>query len=163
GHQSIRINGVQLPGNHLKVRCIAFLPQHNLIPSFLSIGKALQLFKIPAHEILLHFPEVKDFMTFKHDQLSGGYKRIIETFLILKSKAKFCILDEPFSGLMPIHVERIKEIISNERKNKGIIITDQFYRDVISMADRLYLLTNGKTYQIEHLDDLINRGYVNAL
>jgi ABC-type lipopolysaccharide export system ATPase subunit len=162
-HQSIRINGISLQGDYIKRRLIAYLPQDNLIPSFLSIRKALKLFKVSEEEILLHFPEFKDSLRFTPDQLSGGYRRLIETLLLLKSTSQFCILDEPFSGLMPVHIERLKEIITAEKARKGIIITDHIYREVLSVADRLYLLTNGKTHRVKHVEDLIAHGYVNAL
>jgi ABC-type multidrug transport system ATPase subunit len=162
-HKSIRINGAQLPGNHIKQRKIAYLPQHSLIPPHVSIRKAIKLFGIEETTILAQFPEINEFLLLKPDAVSGGYRRIIESLLILKSHALFCILDEPFSGLMPIHVEKMKNIILSEKANKGIIITDHLYRDVMTLTDRLYLLTNGATYLITNEEELISRGYVTAL
>jgi ABC-type multidrug transport system ATPase subunit len=162
-HRSVRINGTSLQGDYLRQRVIAYLPQGNLIPSFLSIRKALKLFKVSEEEILLHYPEIKAFLAFTPDQLSGGYRRLIETLLLLKSPAQFCILDEPFSGLMPVHIEKLKGIIAAEKDRKGIIITDHIYREVLAIADRLYLLVNGKTHRVKHVEDLIARGYVNTL
>lgn len=162
-HQSIRINGEQLPANYLHKRLIGYLPQENLIPSFISIRKAFRLFGINEEELIVEFPELGDFLDFTPKQLSGGYQRIIEALLILKSKALFCILDEPFSGLAPVHTEKLKQIINTEKTKKGIIITDHMYRHVISIADRLYLLSNGMTYSITNAEDLIARGYINTL
>ena len=161
-HQSIRIDGKQLPANHLNRRLIGYLPQESLIPSFISIRKTFRLFGISEEEIIVEFPEIKDFLELKPTQLSGGYQRIIEAILILKSKGLFCILDEPFSGLMPVHVEKLKQIITLEKAKKGIIVTDHMYRHVLSITDRLYLLANGKTYLVKSEEDLIARGYVNA-
>src|SRR5687768_12059356 len=162
-HQSIRINGKQLPEDYMAKRLISYLPQENLMPSFLSIRKIFKLFEVDEEEIISQFEEVKDFLNLKPKQLSGGYERIIEAILILKSKALFCILDEPFSGLMPVHVEKLKHLIVAEKNKKGIIVTDHLYRDVIAITDRLYLLANGKTYFIKNEQDLIERGYVNTL
>jgi ABC-type multidrug transport system ATPase subunit len=162
-HQSIRINGKQLPEDYMAKRLISYLPQENLMPSFLSIRKMFKLFDVDEEEITSQFEEVKDFLNLKPKQLSGGYERIIEAILILKSKALFCILDEPFSGLMPVHVEKLKQLIVAEKNKKGIIVTDHLYRDVMAITDRLYLLANGKTYFIKNEQDLIERGYVNTL
>jgi len=159
-HQSIRINGESLPPNHLRKKLIGYLPQDHILPSFISIRKAIRLFGINEEEIVLDFPEVKNFLRFTPKQLSGGYQRIVEALLILKSRAPFCILDEPFSGLMPVHIEKMKEIIVKEKSGKGIIITDHMYRHVISITDRLYVLTNGMTYPVRGEEDLVNRGYV---
>jgi ABC-type multidrug transport system ATPase subunit len=159
-HRSIRINGESLPPNHLRKKLISYLPQDNLLPSFISMRKAFRLFDIDEEEIVTDFPAVKEFLQFTSKQLSGGYQRIIEALLILKSKAIFCILDEPFSGLMPVHIDRLKEIIAKEKHRKGIIITDHMYRHVVSITDRLYVLSNGKTYAVKGEEDLIVRGYV---
>jgi ABC-type multidrug transport system ATPase subunit len=162
-HQSIRIDGKQLPSNHLSSRLIGYLPQESLIPPFISIRKTFRLFGINEEEIIVEFPEIKDFLELKPKQLSGGYQRIIEAILILKSKGLFCILDEPFSGLMPVYVDKLKQMITTEKAKKGIIITDHMYRHVLSITDRLYLLANGKTYLVTSEEDLIARGYVNAV
>jgi ABC-type multidrug transport system ATPase subunit len=159
-HQSIRINGESLSPNHLSKKLIGYLPQESLMPSFISIRKAFRLFGINEDEVIADFPEIKDFLLFTSKQLSGGYQRIVEAMLILKSRAPFCILDEPFSGLMPAHIERLKKIIVNEKTKKGIILTDHMYRHVISVTDRLYLLVNGKTYPVADEDDLVRRGYL---
>lgn len=159
-HQSIRINGESLPPNHLPKKLIGYLPQENLLPSFISIRKAFQLYGINEDEVIADFPEIKDFLPFTSKQLSGGYQRIVEAMLILKSRAPFCILDEPFSGLMPAHIERLKQIIVNEKGKKGIILTDHMYRHVTSITDRLYVLANGKTYPVNDEDDLAMRGYL---
>jgi len=158
--KSIRINGKTLKPNHLKQRLIGYLPQGNLIPAYLCIRKALKLYQIDDDDIFSQFPEAADFLDLSTTELSGGYKKIIEALLILKSKSKFCILDEPFSGIMPVHVEKMKAIIAGEKMKKGIIITDHLYRDVLSITDRVYLLTNGKTYQVKNEEDLISRGYI---
>lgn len=159
-HQSIRIDGASLPPNHLRKRLIGYLPQEGLLPSFISIRKAFQLFNIDEAEIIQDFPEVGEFLSFTSKQLSGGYLRIVEALLILKSKAPFCILDEPFSGLMPVHIEKMKQLITKEKSKKGIIITDHMYRHVMDITDRLYVLANGKTYLVKGEADLVARGYV---
>ena len=159
-HRSIRIDGEPLPSGHLRKKQIGYLPQDNLLPSFISIRKAFRLFGIDEQEITKDFPEVREFLQFTSKQLSGGYLRIVEALLILKSKAPFCILDDPFSGLMPVHIERMKQIIANEKSKKGIIITDHMYRHVVDITDRLYVLANGKTYMVNREEDLVARGYV---
>ena len=72
-------------------------------------------------------------------------------------------MDEPFSGLMPVTIDRLKELILEERKNKGIIITDHLHRQIRTIADELYVLTNGTTYQIKNDEQLIEYGYLSEL
>jgi len=139
---------------------ISYLPQSELIPSFITIDKALQLFKIDKQEIIDVFPDAKDLMALRPSQLSGGMLRIIETMLILNTSAKFCLLDEPFTGIMPVHVDTLKEYMQFKKKSKGIILTDHLYRHVLSLSDTLYVLANGKTYIVNDEQQLISRGYI---
>ena len=161
--KSVRINGDSLGLHYLTKRRIAYLPQGNLIPSYLSIRKAIALFEIDADAIISVFPEVAELIHMKPPQLSGGYLRLLEMLLILESKADFCLLDEPFTGLTPVYIERIKEILLRARMTKGIIITDHMYRHVAEVSDNLYLLVNGQTYQIRDQEQLISFGYVTSL
>ncbi|HZY81601.1 MAG TPA: ATP-binding cassette domain-containing protein [Cyclobacteriaceae bacterium] len=152
-YRSVRING------DVKEDQITYLPQDNLIPNYIRISRALSLYKIDQDDIVSEFPESKDWLTLYPQQLSGGSRRIIEVLLVLKSRAPFCLLDEPFTGIAPIYIDKLKLIIKNTH-TKGVIITDHLYRDVMSIADRLYVLTNGQTYPVKNEHDLKHRGYI---
>src|SRR6187402_1753351 len=127
--KSIRIN--EVPQLKSFTRNISYLPQQPLIPSFISIAKALKLFNIDKQIILDVFPEVKDALDLKPSEISGGMRKIIEVVLILNTSSKFALLDEPFSGIMPVHVETLKDYMRMKKKEKGIIITDHLYRHVM--------------------------------
>ena len=73
---------------------------------------------------------------------------------MLASVSTFCILDEPFSFLMPLHVQKIKEIICREKVTKGIMITDHYFEDVIDISDELFILQGGKTWRVQERADL---------
>ncbi|MEN6455419.1 MAG: hypothetical protein ABFD10_14280 [Prolixibacteraceae bacterium] len=106
-------------------------------------------------------PEFKRYYNVKLGRLSGGEQRLIEVYSILKSKTKFCMLDEPFTHIMPVHAEKIKHILKREKKNKGIIITDHLYEHITEICDSLYVISNGKTFQTNDLNDLKVLGYIN--
>ena len=162
-HYSVRVNGISLNGGQINQRAIAYLPQEGLIPSFLSIRKAIKIYGLKEADIVEQFPETQPLINLRPRQISGGYLRIIEGLLVLRSQHPFCILDEPFTGLMPLHIDKMIQLISETKREKGIIITDHLYRHVLSVADHLYLINNGQTYKIKNTDDLIARGYVNSL
>lgn len=161
--KNIRINDLKLTDNYFRNRVIAYLPQENLIPPFITIEKAFHLYRINLESIYETLPQLHEFRKLKPQQLSGGYLRLIEVLLILKSPAHFCILDEPFSGLMPLYIEKLITLIVEEKSRKGIIITDHMHRHVISLSDRLYILANGKTHLVNDQQQLISLGYVNHL
>jgi ABC-type (unclassified) transport system, ATPase component len=158
--KSVRINGQPLTGNYLRERLISYLPQQSLIPSYLTVRAALKFFEVNEARILEVFPHFENTFHQKPSQFSGGSLRLIETLMILFSKGKFCILDEPFSGIMPLHIEEIKKVIQQEKHKKGIIITDHLYRHVTDLTDRLYVLVNGQTYLLESADELADFGYL---
>jgi ABC-type multidrug transport system ATPase subunit len=162
-HKSVRVNGVPLQGDYNQKRIIAYLPQGKLIPSYVSLRTAFSLFKVDIDRVTSVVPQVKDFVNLKSNELSGGSLRLIEALLILYSPAPFCILDEPFTGLMPIHIETLKSIIAKSKHGKGIIISDQMHRHITELSDRLFLLSNGKTYEIKERERLFELGYLHSL
>ncbi|MFZ6014658.1 MAG: ATP-binding cassette domain-containing protein [Bacteroidota bacterium] len=161
-YRSVRINGRALT-NSSSQKHIGYLPQHHFVPPFLSVREALKIFRLSPDWVVEKIPEAENWLTLKPRQLSGGNLRLVETLLILGTNTKFCILDEPFSGLAPLYIRLLHNIICEERERKGILITDHLYRQVTAVSDRLYVLVNGKTYLVQHPDELISFGYTNAL
>lgn len=161
--RSVRFNKNHLFGDYLKERVISYLPQSDLLPNFMTFKKALDLYEIDHRLLVEQFPELVDCLGRKSSEVSGGQRRLFEVLMIIYSSHPFCILDEPFSGLMPLHVEKLKEIFIKEKTKKGIIITDHLHRHIRDIADELYVLTNGKTYKVIHHEQLIELGYVNEL
>jgi len=139
-----------------------YLPQFSFIPNHLSIKRIFKDFNLNFGQFVEYFPEFEKFFESKLKKLSGGERRIVEVYSILASKTKFCMLDEPFSQIMPLHVNTLKKIINKEKENKGVLITDHLYEHVIDICDDLYVILNGKTYFTQNVDDLITLGYVNS-
>ena len=138
-----------------------YLPQNRFIPKNLTIKQVFEYFDLKFEDLLLHFPVFEKYLNFKIGSLSGGEIRIIEVFVILKSKTKFCLLDEPFSQVMPLHVEVLKKLILLEKEHKGIIMTDHMYQSVIDVSDDIYVLSSGSIYLTKNTHDLIKHGYIN--
>ncbi len=89
--------------------------------------------------------------------LSGGEKRRLTIARSLVTNPKLLMLDEPFSGVDPIAVYEIQQIIVNLRK-KGyaILITDHNVRETLSIVDRAYLIYEGRVESEGTSDFLIN-------
>jgi ABC-type multidrug transport system ATPase subunit len=158
--QSIRINNFPLIGNYQRDKFISYLPQESFIPPHLTVAKALDYYNLSLENLQGYFPDFKELIGYTANNLSGGYLRLLESFLILNSPHPFCLLDEPFSGLMPLHIESMKELIAKAKSTKGIILSDHLYRHTMQMADEVYLLSNGKTYLIKDREELVFRGYL---
>jgi ABC-type multidrug transport system ATPase subunit len=160
--KSVRLNGNFLAGGYLSDRIIGYLPQSHFIPEHLSVHQALQYFEIQFESVTTAFPEYSEFRHLAVGKLSGGFRRLLESFLMLKSNRSFIMLDEPFSGIMPLHIEALKKIMSEEKLNKGIIVSDHLDQHTLDLSDTIYLLANGKTYLIKDRDELIFRGYLQS-
>lgn len=77
--------------------------------------------------------------------LSGGERRRVEVARALAGRPKFILLDEPFTGIDPITIESLKEIIIDlKNRGLGVIVTDHNVRETLSICDRAYVLLDGK-------------------
>lgn len=140
---------------------ISFLPQKNFIPKLLTVKKAISLFTEKNRvNIFYEDNQIELIKNKKIKHLSVGELKYLEIKLILSSKTFFSILDEPFSGLSPILIGKVKELILKESKNKGILIADHNYKTVLQFATKLYLLKNGKTILLNNQNQLKDLGYL---
>ncbi len=77
--------------------------------------------------------------------LSGGERRRLEITRALVTNPVFLMLDEPFSGVDPIAVYDVQQIILQlKKRNMAILITDHNVRETLSVVDRAYLMCQGK-------------------
>jgi len=77
--------------------------------------------------------------------LSGGERRKLEIARALVRRPALLMLDEPFSGVDPLAVHDIQEIVRGLRdKGLGIIVTDHSVRETLSIVDRAYLVYDGQ-------------------
>jgi ABC-type lipopolysaccharide export system ATPase subunit len=159
--KSVRLNGVAIFNGFRNPNNFRYLPQFSYIPKKLKVDRIFKDFELDFSQFIDYFPEFDKYYKVKLHRLSGGEQRIIEIYSIIASETKFCMLDEPFSQIMPVHLETLKTILKNEKKNKGIIITDHLYEHVTEISDDLYVIANGKTYLTRDLDDLKTLGYTN--
>lgn len=140
---------------------INYLPQDNFLPNNISIKSIIHLFlQKENRKIVLENEYVKPLLNKKNQDLSTGEKRIIEILLIIHSRAKFILLDEPFNGISPIMRAYIIEYIRKLKSSKGFIITDHDYENVINLADSIVYLQDGFLKEIKDENELIDLGYL---
>jgi len=89
--------------------------------------------------------------------LSGGEKRRLTIARSLVTKPRLLMLDEPFSGVDPIAVADVQQIVSNLRDTGlAILITDHNVRETLNIVDRAYLISEGKVVTQGTKEFLIN-------
>lgn len=159
--RSMRIDGVW--HDRFRADQVRYLPQQGFIPGWLTLDRVLRDFDMSRDDLLTWFPLFENLREGKIYAMSGGERRILECYLILRSPTRFVLLDEPFSQVAPLHVSKLKELIRQERQSKGILLTDHMHRYVTDIADRLYVLADGRTYLTQDEEDLIRYAYLNHL
>ncbi|MDP8241444.1 MAG: ATP-binding cassette domain-containing protein, partial [Candidatus Celaenobacter antarcticus] len=89
--------------------------------------------------------------------LSGGERRKLEITRSLITKPKFLFLDEPFSGVDPLAVSDIQDIIKKlQKKNIGILITDHNVVDTLQITNRAYIIYEGRVLLSGTSRELVN-------
>jgi lipopolysaccharide export system ATP-binding protein len=88
-------------------------------------------------------------------QLSGGERRRVEIARCLCIQPSFILLDEPFSGIDPIAVTDLQEIIFDLKTSGiGVLITDHNVRETLSVTDRAYIINEGRIFRTGTPDQL---------
>lgn len=80
------------------------------------------------------------------DTLSGGERRRLEIARSLTIEPAFILLDEPFTGVDPKSIHEIQVLIAElrERRGLGVLLTDHSVRETLAIADRVYLMFDGR-------------------
>lgn len=161
-YKLVRIDSKPILKPLYQTKLVAYLPQHHFVPNSMRIKTAFTLFKVSWNNFIADFESFSIFKNVSFNKLSGGERRLIETYIILKSDKKIILLDEPFSHLAPLHIEKVKALILKEKQHKIIVITDHMYRHIIDTSDNIYLVKGGHTKLINDLTELEDYKYLSS-
>lgn len=159
-YKLIRVNNKPILNSLYKTKFAAYLPQHHFIPNRIKAKTAFKLYKVSWDDFISRFPVFSSFKNLNLNKLSGGERRIIEIYLILKSDCKVILLDEPFSNIAPLYLEKIKTLINIEKQHKAIVITDHMYRHIVGISDTIYLIKKGSSKLVSGLKELEDYKYL---
>lgn len=157
--KSIRFDGQYVSKPYKRSDLLTYMPQFNFIPSKLTVERVFQDFELEFSDFEKLFAAVSAGISTPIEKLSGGQRRLIELYIIIKAKSQFAMLDEPFSHISPVQIDQVKELIMDETANKGFLITDHMFRHVADISNSIYLLANGKVHLTTSMDDLEYLGY----
>src|SRR3989304_7020790 len=88
--------------------------------------------------------------------LSGGERRRVEIARALTTSPNFILMDEPFTGIDPIMVADIQEVIFKlKKKGLGIVITDHNVRETLQITDITYIISDGKILEMGSPEEII--------
>ncbi|MEP6677608.1 MAG: ATP-binding cassette domain-containing protein [Ferruginibacter sp.] len=160
--KSIRVDNLAEYEAYKKPHLLLYLPQFNFIPKFLTIKRIFHDFELDFYLFEKRFPEFSSKYKRSFSYLSNGERRLAELYVILKSRSYFAMLDEPFTHFNPIQIDKVKELLVEEKVNKGLLITDHLFKHILDISDNLFILNNGKTYLTKSEDDIETLGYARS-
>jgi branched-chain amino acid transport system ATP-binding protein len=151
---SIEIDGketVHLVPEKIARLGVAYCPEERGIFASLSVAENLVLPPIlksgglALDEIFALFPRLHERRTSQGTKLSGGEQQMLAIARILRTGARFLLLDEPTEGLAPVIVQQIEDILVNLRaRGFTILLVEQNFDFAARLADRLYVIENGR-------------------
>jgi ABC-type lipopolysaccharide export system ATPase subunit len=158
--KSVRIDGRWIERGY--EHGVMYALQHGFAPAGRLAGNVLKDYGLDFESLVNVFPAMKPHRYSPVAILSGGERRILEVFVVLASPwSRFCLLDEPFSQVSPLHATVLKEMIGEAaRAGKGILVSDHLYRDVWAISDNLYIIADRATRPVTSPDDLRKFGYI---
>ncbi len=159
----VYVNGIKISAPYTHNGVVNYLPQASFLPPRLTIKKILRQYGVETKSLLSHFPELEEELDKHVHELSGGMERLLSVLLILLAPTRFTLLDEPFSHIMPLHVDRLTSLLRGQKQKKGIIVTDHLYQQLLSVSDTVYLMKDGKSIFIRDGEDLVLHGYLRNL
>jgi len=137
-----------------------YLPQIANFPPNLTVIELLRMIKNlrpkeSKEQELIELFGLKEFLNKKLGNLSGGTKQKVNIVLTFMFDSELIILDEPTTGLDPIALIHLKELIRKEKeKGKTILITTHIMSVVEELADEIVFLLDGKIYFKGSIDAL---------
>ncbi len=151
---SVRFEGEETAGfasNRIARLGIAFCPEERGIFASLSVKENLLLppaigpggFSV--EQVYELFPNLKERLASQGTKLSGGEQQMLAIARILRTGARLLLLDEPTEGLAPVIVQHIGQTISRlKAEGFTILLVEQNFRFASRVADRHYLIENGR-------------------
>ena len=139
----IRLNSkIFDPAKNICNRSIAYLAQDSFLPKNLKVRNIIPIYYQDGEQQdqIFYDPRIAKIENQKIGTLSHGELRYLEVLLISRLPHKFILLDEPFSMIEPLYQDAIKDLLLTIKHDKGIILTDHYYYDVLQITDRNILI-----------------------
>ncbi len=165
---SVVFDGEELIGlsiDRIARQGVAFCPEERAIFASLTVKENLflppQIAKSGAmstEQIFSLFPNLSERLTSGGGKLSGGEQQMLAIARILRTGARFLMLDEPTEGLAPVIIQQIGRTVA-ELKRQGftILLVEQNFHFASTLADRFFLMEHGRIIDAFANSELMGR------
>jgi branched-chain amino acid transport system ATP-binding protein len=142
---------IALSSNRIARLGIAFCPEERGIFASLNVLENLLLPPqvrpggMAVEQVYELFPNLKERLASQGTKLSGGEQQMLAIGRILRTGARLLLLDEPTEGLAPVIVQQIGRTLARlKREGFTILLVEQNFRFAQTVADRHYVMENGR-------------------
>ncbi len=146
---------------------IGYLPQEASVFRRLTVEENLllvfEMLGLPARERRGRTDQLLEEFNLTHlryqraEALSGGERRRIELARTLATRPAYILLDEPFTGVDPIEVTAIQQMVLDLKgRDIGVLITDHNVRETLATTDRSYIVKDGRIIASGTSDEISN-------
>ena len=140
---------------------VGYVPEERGIFASLNVMENLELPPVvkpggmTRDEVFDLFPRLRERRNSQGTKLSGGEQQMLAIARILRTGAKFLLLDEPTEGLAPVIVQQIGDII-RDLKQKGftILLVEQNFHFASTVADRHYVVEHGHVVEMMRNEEI---------
>ncbi|MEO8288061.1 MAG: ABC transporter ATP-binding protein [Chloroflexota bacterium] len=141
---------------------VGYVPEHRAVFRDLTVEENLKIAERQKGDlarrsdlILEMFPDLKKFYRLPGGQLSGGQQQMLAIGRALVADNRLLLIDEPSEGLAPIIIEGIMAALRSLSAHVTVLLVEQNFRMASELADRYYILDDGRSVQSGQMADLV--------
>jgi branched-chain amino acid transport system ATP-binding protein len=142
---------------------IGYVPEHRAIFRDLSVLENLQIAErtkgeLEQRESLIFdlFPDLKRFLDFQGDQLSGGQQQMLAIARALVPENRLLLIDEPSEGLAPVIIDGLMDAIRQLSAETTVLLVEQNFVVASRLAERYVIIEEGCSVKTGVTKDLID-------